>query len=469
MEQLFDLAVLGGGPGGYVAAIRAGQLGLKTVLIEADLMGGTCLNRGCIPTKSLLHAAEVYQNAVHSEDFGINTGEVSFDYARIAARKDKVVDQLRRGVNQLVKSNGGTILHGYGTIIDARTISVSGKDAGTVKANKIIIATGSKPFIPPIPGVDSSRVLDSTKLLALTECPASLTIIGGGVIGMEFASLFQQLNVPVTVLEMMPEILPEVDVEVARILRKSLQRQGATIFTSAKVTAIESGEHNATCSFELAGETKTVTSELVLIAIGRRPQSADIGLTNIGIETVKGAIPVNEQMETKVPGVYAVGDVTGKIMLAHVASEQGTVAAENAAGGKARMKYNIVPNCIYTYPEIACIGISEEKAKSQGIATKVGRFPVAANGKAMLANDTEGICKLVSDAATGELLGAQIIGPKATELISGLGVSMTLETTIAEIGATIHPHPTVSEMIAEAALDTTNRALHYFRRQPKQE
>lgn len=467
MDQTIDLAVLGGGPGGYAAAIRAGQLGLKTVLIEADQMGGTCLNRGCIPTKSLLHSAEVYQTARHGETFGITTGAVGFDYARISARKDQVVGQLRRGVTQLVKANGGAILQGHGTIVDANTIEVAGKDAQTVKAKKIIIATGSVPFIPPIPGVDGARVLDSTGALALAACPASLTIIGGGVIGMEFASLFQQLDVPVTVIEMMEEILPGIDVEIARVMRKSMERQGVKIFTGAKVTAIASGETAATCTFELGGETRSVDSELVLVAIGRRPFTQGLGLENIGIAPVKGAIPVNERMETSVPGVYAIGDVTAKVMLAHVASEQGIVAAENAAGGHGHINYGIVPSCIYTHPEIAAIGISEAQAIALGITPKVGRFPVAASGKAMIADEKEGLVKLVSDAATGELLGAQIVGPKATELISGLGVAMTLESTLDEIAHTIHPHPTLSEMIMEAALDSECRAIHSFRRPDK--
>ena len=467
MDQIFDLAVLGGGPGGYVAAIRAGQLGLKTVLIEEDQIGGTCLNRGCIPTKSLLQSAGVFQTARHGAAFGITTGPVGFDYAKIAARKDQVVGQLRRGVTQLVKSNGGVIVSGHGTIVDANTITVSGRDAQTVKAAKIIIATGSVPFIPPIPGVDGDRVIDSTKALALTACPASITIIGGGVIGMEFASLFQQLDVPVTVVEMMDEILPGIDTEVARILRKTMERHGCKIHTGAKVTAIASGAQAATCSFELGGETHTVDSELVLVAIGRRPMAQGIGLENLGIATVKGAIPVNERMETTVPGVFAIGDVTGKIMLAHVASEQGIVAADNAAGGHSHINYGIVPSCIYTHPEIAAIGISEAQALSLGITPKIGRFPVAASGKAMIADEKEGLVKLVSDATTGELLGAQIIGPKATELISGLGVAMTLETTLDEIAHTIHPHPTLSEMIMEAALDASGHSIHYHRKPDK--
>lgn len=469
MDQIYDLAVLGGGPGGYAAAIRAGQLGLKTVLVEAEQMGGTCLNRGCIPTKSLLQSAAVYQTARHGDAFGITTGPVAFDYARIAARKDQVVAQLRRGVTQLVKMNGGTIVQGRGTLVDAQTIAVAaeGQEPQAIRAKKIIIATGSVPFIPPIPGVDGARVIDSTKALALTACPASITIIGGGVIGMEFASLFQQLDVAVTVVEMMDEILPGIDVEVARLLRRNLERHGVKIHTSARVTAIASGETAAACTFELGGESRSVESELVLVAIGRRPMSQGIGLENLGIETVKGAIPIDERLETKIPGVYAIGDVTGKIMLAHVATEQALAAVGNIAGGHERVNYGIVPSCIYTHPEIASVGMSEAQAAALGITAKVGRFPVAASGKAMIADEKEGLVKLVSDAATGELLGAQIIGPKATELISGLGVSMTLETTIEEITHTIHPHPTLSEMILEAALDTENHSIHYHRKPDK--
>lgn len=464
MNESYDLAILGGGPGGYVAAIRAGQLGLKTVVIEADQMGGTCLNWGCIPTKSLLHSAEVYQTARHGAVFGVTTGEVAFDYARIAARKDKVVAQLRRGVSTLVKSSGGTILHGRGTIQSLNAIAVEGPDAGTVTASKIIIATGSEPFMPPIPGIDGSRVLNSDQVLALTACPASITIIGGGVIGLEFASLFNALDRPVTVIEMMDEILPGIDAEVSAALRKSLTKRGVRFFTSAKVTAIESGESSAVCHFEKDSQTQSAESELVMVAIGRKARTQNIGLENLGIETVKGMIPVNDQMETTVPGVYAIGDITGKIMLAHVASEQGIVAAENAAGQHHSMQYAVVPSCIYTSPEVATVGLSEAEAVRQGLNIQVGHFPVAASGKAMIADEKEGFVKLVTDAVTGEVFGAQIIGPKATELISGIGVAMNLETTVGEIARSIHPHPTLSEMIMEAALDVNGTGIHQARK-----
>lgn len=466
MNQHYDLAILGGGPGGYVAAIRASQLGLKVAVIEEDQMGGTCLNWGCIPTKSLLHSAEVYQSAKNGAAFGITTGAVGFDYTRIAARKDQVVSQLRRGVAQLVQSNGGTIIHGRGVILNPKTITVEGPDQQTVTTEKMIIATGSVPFLPPIPGIDGARVLDSNQVLALTECPSKITIIGGGVIGVEFASLFQALDRDVTIIEMMDEILPGIDLEIAQTLRKTLEKKGVRIFTKARVTGITSADQ-ATCQFEQNNQVQTAKSDVVIVAIGRKPRSQNIGLENIGIETLKGMIPVNDQMETPVAGVYAIGDVTGKIMLAHVASEQGIVAAENAAGGHHQMKYSIVPSCIYTNPEIAVIGLSEADATRSGIFVKVGRFPVAASGKAMIAGEKDGFIKMISDVRTGEVLGAQIIGPKATELISGIGVAMTLESTTDEIAKTIHPHPTLSEMIMEAAMDISDNSIHQSRKPKK--
>ena len=463
MNETYDLAILGGGPGGYVAAIRAGQLGLKAAVIEEGQMGGTCLNWGCIPTKSLLHSAEVYQTARHGNIFGITTGEVGFDYAQIAARKDQVVSQLRRGVAQLVKSSGGTIIHGRGVIQSPTTIAVEGQDAQVVSARNIIVATGSVPFMPPIPGIDGAKVLNSDQVLSLTACPASVTIIGGGVIGVEFASLFNALDREVTIIEMMDEILPGIDAEVAGVLRKSLEKKGVRIHTSAKVTAIESSDR-AICRFEQNGQALAVDSESVIVAIGRKPRSQDIGLENIGITTTRGVIPVNDHMETLVKGVYAIGDVTGKMMLAHVASEQGIVAVENVAGNHHRMGYNIVPSCIYTNPEVAVVGLTEAEAVRQGLTVKVGRFPVAVSGKAMIAGEKEGLVKIVTDESTGEVLGAQIIGPKATELISGIGVAMTLESTVDEIAKTIHPHPTLSEMIMEAALDVSAGSIHQARR-----
>jgi len=459
MDYMFDVTVIGGGPGGYVAAIRAAQLGLKAAVIEERQMGGTCLNRGCIPTKSLLHSAEVFRTARHSKEYGITLENVELDYSGIVNRKDKVVRLLRSGVESLVKGNGITVISGRALLKDKNTIEVTGQNLQTITSKNIIIATGSRPYKPPIPGIKGDKVLDSDGALSMTACPEKVVIVGGGVIGVEFATFFNAIEKEVTIIEMMDTILPGVDIEISSALLKSLTRKGVKIFTGSRVTSIKS-DSRAVCTFESNGTEMTAEGDVIIVAIGRKPNTEGLGLESVGIDTERGFIKVNEKMETSVKGIYAIGDVTGKIQLAHVASAQGLVAASNAAGFIRTMDYAVVPGCIYTSPEIATVGLTEAEAARRGHKVKVGKFPVGANGKSMIEGEREGIIKIITDSETGKILGAHIMAPRATDMISEICVAMKLEAPVKEIADTIHPHPTVSEIIMEAAFDVEGLCIH---------
>lgn len=459
MNNKYDVTIIGGGPGGYVAAIRAAQFGLKVAVIEEKEMGGTCLNWGCIPTKSLLHSAEMYHAAMHSADSGIFGDNIRFDYAIIASKKDAVVKQLRSEVEYLVKNNGVAILHGRGIIKDKNTIEVTGKDKQMINTGKIIIATGSRPFKPVIPGIDGNKVLDSDGVLSSITCPDHVVIIGGGVIGVEFATIYNSLGKEVAIIEMMDNILPGIDIEISQALRKSLERKGIKIYTSSKVTSIQSSA-KAVCVFVNSGKENRCEGDIVIVAIGRKPNCENIGFENIGIDLERGFIKVNESMETSVKDIYAIGDVTGKVLLAHVASEQGLVAAANSAGKNQKMDYSIIPGCIYTSPEVATVGLSEAEAIEKGFQIKTGKFPISANGKSMIMGEKEGFIKIITEKSTGEILGTHIFGPRATDMISEICVAMKLESTIEEVANTIHPHPTVSEIIMEAAHDVEGISIH---------
>lgn len=367
MTKRYEAAVLGAGPGGYVAAIRLAQLGKKTVLIEKDLVGGTCLNRGCIPTKALLHSAEVYQTVLHAAACGVSAQNAAYDYAKIAANKDMVVKNLRSGVQYLLKNAGAEVVYGEGVLTDTNTIIVDGKDS--ITAENIIIATGSRPADIPIPGIDSKGVIDSDDVLAFTKAPESLVIIGGGVIGIEFATLFNALGKKVTVIEMLPQILTGVDRQISEEMRKVLTKKGIKIETSAKVIKIENN-NGVVCYYEKDGKTLAAKGEVCVVAIGRKANIENIGLAVSGIKVSNNYIDVDERMRTSVTNVYAIGDITGKAQLAHVASAQGIVAAHNIAGCGKIMRYNIIPSCIYTSPEIACVGLDEQSAKDKGYDVK---------------------------------------------------------------------------------------------------
>lgn len=456
----YDIAVLGGGPGGYVAAIRAAQYGKKVALIEARELGGTCLNRGCIPTKALLHGAEVYEQTLGASVFGVNAAEVGYDYTRMAAYKDSVVEKLVSGIGSLEKAHGVTVIKGFGRLTDAHTLDVvqASDEHMSVTFDKLILATGSSPARPPIEGIEGNNIVTSDDILSMTELPESFVIIGGGVIGIEFATLFATLGKPVTVIEMMPSILPGADADVVRTCLRVLKKKKVVIVNNAKVTKLEGGD-TVTVTYELNGNMKTASGACCVVSVGRRAETRGIGLEELGIEMNRAFVNIDDHCRTNIENIYAIGDITGKIQLAHVASAQGLVAAANAAGHDEVMDYGVVPSCIYTSPEIAFVGVSEDKAKAQGIEYKVGTFNVAGNGRAMVMGENLGVVKLISD-MNDKLIGAQLMCPRATDMIAELAAVMKLGGTVKDIADTIHPHPTVSEAVMEAAHDWEGMCCH---------
>lgn len=459
-----DVIVIGGGPGGYVAAIRAAQLGAQVALVEREYLGGTCLNVGCIPTKVLLHTAELYEEILKSNIYGIKIdGNVSVDLNSLQKRKEEITSQLVNGVTGLLRLNNIEVIKGEASFRDKNTIDVKKEDGSTItlKANNFIIATGSKPFTPPIKGIDSEGVLNSTEALSLKEIPKELVVIGGGVIGIEFATLFNSLGTKVTVLEMLPYILPPIDREISEIVKMKLSMEGIDIYTSAQVTSIESNNGKLEVVAKINNDEIRVAGDKVLVSVGRRAVTEGLNLDAIGIKTNKKGIEVNNRLEANVKGIYAIGDVTGMSMLAHVASEQGIVAAENIMGIQREMDYKAIPACIYTKPEIASVGITEEEARKSGIQYKVGKFMLSNNSKALISNEVEGtMVKIIADNKYEEILGMHIYGPRATDLIIEGALALRLEATVDEIVTTIHPHPTVSESIKEAALSVNSIAIH---------
>ncbi|MDF2576768.1 MAG: lpdA [Chlamydiales bacterium] len=459
MQRRFDIAVIGGGPGGYVAAIRAAKDGKKTVaLIEAEHMGGTCLNWGCIPTKTLIANAEVLHKIRHAEEFGISTGKISFDFAKMSERKDKVVQGIRQSLEQLIAAHKITVLRGRGEFISPREIKVKGQDHEIIYAEKTIIATGSQPRNVPAFPFDHELIHSSSSILGLKQLPKSLVIIGGGVIGCEFASLYQEMGVEVTILEALPSILSLEAKDISKYLTQALQRRGITIKTDVKVERIDKSTGGV--SVVLVGGEK-IESEMALVAVGRKLNTDSLGLEKAGIATTpQSVIPVNDKMETSVAGIYAIGDITAKMMLAHVASHQGIVAADNALGKTAYMHYNAIPSIIFTHPEVASVGMSLEKALEFGYQAKVGKFPFHALGKAQAAIETEGFAQVVIDEKTGQILGAQVIGEQASSLIAEMGLAIAQELTVESVADTVHAHPSLPEAWLEAALMSREMAIH---------
>jgi len=460
MSQV-DVVVLGAGPGGYVAALRAAQLGASVCLIEKDVLGGTCLNRGCIPSKALIHSAELWKRVQHGAVFGVVAGDARFDWAKAQGRKDEVVSAQVQGIKTLLQAAKVQVKTGTGRLVDSRTVKVAQDGAEeTVTGKAIILATGSEAARIPGIQIDGERVLTSTEALQMPALPKSFLIVGGGVIGMEFASMLSSLGTAVTVVEMLPQVLAMEDPMLVRVLQGALQKQGVTFHVNAKVEKVEASP--AGVRVQIGGGTM-LEAERVLIATGRSLNSRAIGLEAAGVATERGAILVNDQMETNVPGVYAIGDVTGLSLLAHVASMQGLAAAANATGGYGAMDYFAIPNCIYTDPEIASVGLSEVKAKEMGRAVKVGRFGFAALGKAMCIGETAGMVKVVADAQSDKVLGVGIVGPHATDLISEAVLAVRQGLTVRQVAETIHAHPTLPEAIAEAMHDVHGQAVHKAR------
>lgn len=461
----FDVAVLGGGPGGYPAAIKASQLGKKVALIEKKDLGGTCLNRGCIPSKTLIANANLWKKIEAASLYGITVNNPTFDYAKMAKRKDEVVEKVRNSLGQLIEANGITLFRGFGKLTGPKTIKIMGDELIEIEADKIIIATGSEPKSVASFPFDYEKIHDSTSLLNLTSLPKSILIIGGGIIGCEFASLFNAFDVEVSILEMMPHLIPTEAPNVSDTLEKAFKKKGIRLYLEALVQKVEKTKTGVRAY--LAGD-KTIDAEIALVAIGRSLNTSGIGLENAGVIVLpNGLIEVNERMETNVPGIYAVGDIASKYWLAHVATHQGIVAANNAAGQKSIMHYNAIPSVIFTEPEIASIGLNLEEALKEGYDAKIGSFPFQALGKSQAIIETEGFAQVVIDKKTGELLGAQVVGYDAGNLIAEMGIAMSSESTVETIMDTIHAHPTVAESWLEAALLANDTPLHLPKKKKK--
>lgn len=452
----FDIAVIGGGPGGYVAAIKAAQHGKKVCLFEKGELGGVCLNRGCIPTKALLKSAAVLQEVRDAGQFGVTVpgaAAAALDFAAAQRRKAGVVKKLTGGVGMLLKSNQVTVFSGQASFADKNTLLLGSE---RITADNIIIATGSQPARLPIQISADAPVITSDEALELKEIPHSLVVVGGGVIGVEFAYLFASLGTKVTIVEMFDRILPPVDAEVAQQADKMLRGLGIQIFCSAKATKIE----NTTLHFEQGGAAKQAAGEKILIAVGRTPNTEGLNLTAAGVAMAGKAIKTDERMRTNVPGIYAIGDVNGKSMLAHTASAEGLVAVDSIIGKTSEMDYGRIPACVYTHPEIASIGMAEDEARQKHEDIKVGKFPFAANGKAMVEGESAGFIKVITEAKYGEILGVHMFGLHATDMIASMAVALTAEAGAHEIVAAVHPHPTLSEAVAEAFHAALDRAIH---------
>ncbi|MCY4570811.1 MAG: dihydrolipoyl dehydrogenase [Candidatus Poribacteria bacterium] len=456
----YDLGIVGGGPGGYVAAIKAAQLGGTVCLIEKGEWGGTCLNRGCIPTKTLFAVANLATQVQEASAFGVNiNGEAAIDYPQVLTHKTSVIQQLTGGIAQLLKANGVDTLNGTATLTDRNTIVVSKPDGTTAQLNakNIIIATGSEPAEPPIFEIDESHVLTTTGILDLTELPESLLIVGGGVSGCEFASIFNALGCRVTVLELLPTILATEDIQVIRHIQLFMKRKGITIHTGAKLTHVKKSDAGVTAVLESGEE---LSAQKMLVSIGRRYNTDGIGLEKVGVRTENGKIIVDAQMQTNVAGIYAVGDVASRYLLAHVASAEGKVAAQNCLGDSVEMDYQVIPWCVFTLPEIGHVGMTEKEATDEGYEVKIGRFPYAANGKALGLRETDGFVKTVSDADSGDILGVHIVGTHASTLIHEAAVAIRMGATTMDIASTVHAHPTLAEMVMESAEAAYDRAIH---------
>src|SRR2546426_7896343 len=460
MAGAFDVAVIGGGPGGYVAALRAAQLGAQTAIVEKDRMGGTCLVRGCIPTKALLQSSELYTLAKAGQPFGLVADNIRFDWPAAQKRKGQVVDQLVKGVEGLLKAGGITSLKGSARLAGKGVVDVSGEQ---LQAKDIVIATGSAVARIPLRGAELT--IDSDQILELKEVPRRLAVIGGGVVGMEVAALFAALGSKVTVLEMLPQVLAMVDADLVAVYSKHLSKVGGEIHTDSKVSEVVKRNGALQVRFSTGGEGGAVDADQVLLAVGRTPYTQGLDAEKAGVKLDRGRVVVDDHLRTSADGVWAIGDVIGGIMLAHVASYEGVCAVENIAGHADRIPdYRAAPNCIYTDPEIAHVGLGEKEAKEKGLSVKIGKFPFAAAGRALTLGQTEGFVKVIADAESNKLLGAHIIGPRATDLIAEATLAIQNGLTLEQIDLTIHAHPTLPESLMEAALAAQGRAIHIANR-----
>lgn len=472
MSQEFDLVVLGGGTGGYVAAIRASQLGMKVAIVEKEKLGGTCLHRGCIPSKALLRSAEVFATLKEADKFGVTAGEVGYDFAKIQGRKQGIIDQLYKGIQYLMKKGSITVFEGFGRVMGP---SIFSPQAGAVRIEKengeqemivprfLLLATGSRPRTLPGLAIDGSYVVTSDEALQWEELPKSVVIVGGGVIGIEWASMLNDFGVEVTVVEYADRILPLEDEEVSKEMARLLKKRKVNIVTSAKVLpeSLEKGEGRIMIQAETADGVHSFEAQKLLISVGRQANVENIGLEATEIKVERGAVVVNEFYQTAEPHIYAIGDMIGGLQLAHVASHEGILAVEHMAGQHPHpMDYTKVPKCTYSRPEVANVGLTEKEAREQGYDVKVGKFSFKPLGKALVYGENDGFVKVVADAKTNDLLGVHMIGPHVTDMISEAGLARVLDATPWEIGMAIHPHPTLSEALMEAALAVDGKAIH---------
>jgi dihydrolipoamide dehydrogenase len=468
-DTSFDLIVVGGGPGGYVAAIRAAQLGMKAAVVEGEHLGGICLNWGCIPTKALLQSAEIYHNIENAESFGLSVKGVSFDVGKIVDRSRKVAKQLSGGVAHLLKKNKVTVFDGYGKLAGgsagARKVAVEkdGKAVAELTARNVILATGARARTLPELEPDGKLIWTYREAMVPDVMPKSLLVVGSGAIGIEFASFFRTLGAEVTVVEVLDRVLPVEDEEVSAFAHKAFEKQGMKIMTGAAVKALKKGKDSVTATVEAGGKSSEITVDRVIMAVGIVGNVENIGIDGTKVKVDRAHVVVDQWLQTGEPGVYAIGDLVGPPWLAHKASHEGVICVEKIAGVKDVHPLNTlnIPGCTYCHPQVASVGLTEAAAKEKGHKVRVGRFPFMGNGKAIALGDPEGFVKTVFDADTGELLGAHMIGAEVTELIQGYGIAKTLETTEAELMHAVFPHPTLSEMMHESVLDAYDRAIHF--------
>jgi dihydrolipoamide dehydrogenase len=463
-DKSYDAIVVGGGPGGYVAAIRLGQLGQQVLVVEREYMGGVCLNWGCIPSKALISAASLAHHVRHAESMGITVTGLNVDVTKLQQWKSGIVKKLTSGVASLVKSNGGTVVMGQAKLTGAHTVLVAKEDGKTesyVARKAIVIATGATPIKIPGFDVDGKVVITAREAVSLPAVPKTLVLIGGGVIGMELGMVYQKLGSKVIVVEMMPQLLPGVDPEAVRVVQKRFVDLGGEVLVNAKASGCKVSGGKATVTVEVEGKSRDIPCDIVLVAVGFRPNSNELGLAEFGVKTdERGHVLINDKLQTNVAGVYAIGDVTGAPYLAHRAMVQGEVVAEVIAGKRAAWDFRAMPAAIFTDPEIATVGLSEKEAKEQGKQVKIGKFPWSVNGRAMALNESAGFVKTIIDAEQNQVLGVTIVGPDASDLISEAGLAVEMCAYAEDVALTIHPHPTLSEGLNEAFKHALKEAVH---------
>ena len=461
MEHTFDLIVIGAGPGGYVAAVKAAKLGLKTAVIEAERVGGTCLNRGCIPAKAMIHASSLYQEVLSGGQFGVFASDVTYDYKKILSYKEETTDQLCQGVEQLLKANNVEVINGKGVLTKERKVRVTNDGKETVyEADNVILAAGARPLMPPIPGLSLPGVLTSDGLFRLETVPESLLIIGGGVISVEFATVYQALGCKVSIVEAMPRLVPNMDKEISQNLKMIMKKRGIDIHTGASVKAVEQDGEQLACVFEEKEKEYRITSEYVLCAVGRAPNTDGLLEEGTDVRLERGRIAVDSRFQTDMEGVYAIGDLIKGTQLAHVASAQGMYVAEVIAGAEPSVDLQVVPSCVYTDPEIASVGLSEEEAKEKGLQIKTGKFIMSANGKSLITKEARGFVKVIAEEQTGTVLGAHMMCARATDMIGEFATAIANKLTVKQMLRTMRAHPTYNEGAGEALEEVFGEAIH---------